>query len=176
MVSENYKKIESKAFWYLERYASSSKNLRDYLKRKVRDTDLNQDSEIIINQIIINLEKQNILNDGVFSESNARTFINKGWSLSKVKFRLKQLGINDDNIEICIENIKSEEFDVELFAASKLVKKRFIGAFRRKELDDKLKNKEFGILARAGFNYALSKKVLYELSVDEIEEIINDYS
>ena len=81
MVSENYKKIESKAFWYLERYASSSKNLRDYLRRKVRDTDLNQDSEIIINQIIINLEKQNILNDGVFSESKAKTFINKGLSL-----------------------------------------------------------------------------------------------
>jgi regulatory protein len=88
---------------------------------------------------------------------------------------LKQLGINDDTIEICIENIKSEEFDVELFAASKLVKKRFIGPFRRKELDDKLKNREFGILARAGFNYALSKKLLYDLSVEEIEEIINNY-
>ena len=49
MVSENYKKIESKAFWYLERYASSSKNLRDYLRKKVRDTELNQDSEVIIN-------------------------------------------------------------------------------------------------------------------------------
>ena len=52
MVSENYKKIESKAFWYLERYASSSKNLKDYLKKKVRDTELNQDSEIIINKIV----------------------------------------------------------------------------------------------------------------------------
>ena len=88
MVSENYKKIESKAFWYLERYASSSKNLRDYLRKKVRDTELNQDSEVIINQIITNLEKQNILNDALFSESKSRAFINKGWSLSKIKFRL----------------------------------------------------------------------------------------
>jgi len=175
MISENYKKIEAKAFWYLERYASSSKNLKDYLRKKVRDTDLNNDSELIISQIINNLEKQNILNDGVFSESKAKTFINKGWSLSKIKFRLKQLGINNETIDICIENIKTEEADIELIAASKLVKKRFIGSFRRKELDDKLKNREFGILARAGFNYALSKKVLYELSADEIEEIINNY-
>jgi len=175
MISENYKKIEAKAFWYLERYASSSKNLKDYLRKKVRDTDLNHDSELIISQIINNLEKQNILNDGVFSESKAKTFINKGWSLSKIKFRLKQLGINNETIDICIENIKTEEADIELIAASKLVKKRFIGSFRRKELDDKLKNREFGILARAGFNYALSKKVLYELSADEIEEIINNY-
>lgn len=175
MISENYKKIEAKAFWYLERYASSSKNLKDYLRKKVRDTDLNNDSELIISQIINNLEKQNILNDGVFSESKAKTFINKGWSLSKIKFRLKQLGINNETIDICIENIKTEEADIELIAASKLVKKRFIGSFRRKELDDKLKNREFGILARAGFNYALSKKVLYELSADEIEEIISNY-
>ena len=63
MVSENYKKIESKAFWYLERYASSSKNLRDYLRKKVRDTELNQDSEVIINQIITNLEIS--LNDDI---------------------------------------------------------------------------------------------------------------
>jgi SOS response regulatory protein OraA/RecX len=61
MISENYKKIEAKAFWYLERYASSSKNLKDYLRKKVRDTDLNHDSELIISQIINNLEKQNIL-------------------------------------------------------------------------------------------------------------------
>ena len=175
MISENYKKIEAKAFWYLERYASSSKNLKDYLRKKVRDTDLNHDSELIISQIINNLEKQNILNDGVFSESKAKTFINKRWSLSKIKFRLKQLGINNETIDICIENIKTEEADIELIAASKLVKKRFIGSFRRKELDDKLKNREFGILARAGFNYALSKKVLYELSADEIEEIISNY-
>ena len=142
MISENYKKIEAKAFWYLERYASSSKNLKDYLRKKVRDTDLNHDSELIISQIINNLEKQNILNDGVFSESKAKTFINKGWSLSKIKFRLKQLGINNETIDICIDNIKTEEADIELIAASKLVKKRFIGSFRRKELDDKLKNRE----------------------------------
>ena len=176
MVSENYKKIESKAFWYLERYASSSKNLKDYLRKKVRDTELNQDSEVIINQIITNLEKQNILNDAVFSESKSRTFINKGWSLSKIKFRLKQLGINSETIEICIDNIKAEESDIEIIAASKLVKKRSIGPFRRKELDEKLKNKEYGILARAGFNYALSKKLLYDLSAKEIEEIINNYN
>lgn len=176
MVSENYKKIESKAFWYLERYASSSKNLRDYLRKKVRDTELNQDSEVIINQIITNLEKQNILNDAVFSESKSRTFINKGWSLSKIKFRLKQLGINSETIEICIDNIKAEESDIEIIAASKLVKKRSIGPFRRKKLDEKLKNKEYGILARAGFNYALSKKLLYDLSAKEIEDIINNYN
>jgi len=175
MVSENYKKIESKAFWYLERYASSSKNLKDYLKKKVRDTELNQDSEIIINQIVVNLEKQNILNDRIFSEIKSRTFINKGWSLSKIKFRLKHLGVDSDTIEYCIDNIVAEESNIELIAASKLVKKRSLGPYRRKELDEKLKNKEYGILARAGFNYTLAKKLLNDLPVEEIEEIINNY-
>ena len=175
MVSETYKKIEAKAFWYLERYSSSSKNLKDYLKKKVRDTELNHDSEIVINQIIINLEKQNILNDSIYAESKVKSFINKGWSISKIKFRLKQLGVNEDIINSCIDKVNAEESDIELFAASKLVKKRSIGPFRRNTLDEKIKNKEFGILARAGFNYALSKKLLYELSIEEIDKIINNH-
>jgi len=175
MISENYKKIEAKAFWYLEKYASSSKNLKEYLKRKVRDTDLNQDSEIIINQIILNLEKQNILNDNLFSESKAKNFIHKGWSISKIKFKLKQLGIDNEIIDSSIDSLKSEEPNLELIAASKLVKKKSLGVYRKKTLDDKLMNREFGVLARAGFNYALSKKILKELTLEEIENIINNH-
>ena len=141
----------------------------------MRDTELNHDSEIVINQIITNLEKQNILNDSIYSESKVKSFINKGWSISKIKFRLKQLGVNEDIINSCIDKVNAEESDIELFAASKLVKKRSIGPFRRNTLDEKIKNKEFGILARAGFNYALSKKLLYELSMEEIDKIINNH-
>ena len=121
------------------------------------------------------MKKQNILNDSIFSESKVKSFINKGWSISKIKFRLKQLGVNEDIINSCIDKVNAEESDIELFAASKLVKKRSIGPFRRNTLDEKIKNKEFGILARAGFNYALSKKLLYELSMEEIDKIINNH-
>ena len=48
----SYTEIEGKALWYLQRYATSSENLRIYLKRKVQDTHLNIGSDEIINTII----------------------------------------------------------------------------------------------------------------------------
>ena len=47
MSENNLKEIESKAIWYLERYATSSQNLRKYLKRKVMNTHLNIGSDEI---------------------------------------------------------------------------------------------------------------------------------
>ena len=35
MKESNLKEIESKAIWYLERYATSSQNLRKYLKNQI---------------------------------------------------------------------------------------------------------------------------------------------
>ena len=57
----NYTEIESKALWYLQRYASSSENLRNYLRRKVKDSHLSINSEEIINEIIFSLERQKFL-------------------------------------------------------------------------------------------------------------------
>ena len=58
--------------------------------------------------------------------------------------------------------------------AIKLAKKRSIGPFRKSELNDKLKMKEYGILSRAGFSYSLCKKVLNELNLEEIDLINNE--
>ena len=68
MKESNLKEIESKAIWYLERYATSSQNLRKYLKRKVVNSHLNLGSEEIINKVISKLESQNILNDQFYQK------------------------------------------------------------------------------------------------------------
>ncbi len=99
----NYTEIESKALWYLQRYASSSENLRNYLRRKVKDSHLSINSEEIINEIIFSLERQKILNDQLFSESKIRNYLNKGWSLKKIEFKLKELCVKDN---IIIDAIK----------------------------------------------------------------------
>jgi len=36
-------------------------------------------------------------------------------------------------------------------------------------LTDKIKSREFGILSRAGFSYAITKKVLIDMDKSEIE-------
>ena len=112
----NYTEIESKALWYLQRYASSSENLRNYLRRKVKDSHLSINSEEIINEIIFSLERQKILNDQLFSESKIRNYLNKGWSLKKIEFKLKELYVKDNTIIDAIQNIRDSVKNIDIIA------------------------------------------------------------
>ncbi len=165
----NLKEIESKAIWYLERYATSSQNLRKYLKRKVMNTHLNVGSDEIINKIITRLEAQKILNDQFFTESKVRSLLNKGWSTKKIGLKLKELGVSEELIDKNINNLGGNEDEINLVSAKTLVKKKSIGPYRKVEFTDKVKNREFGIMSRAGFSYSISKKVLIDMDKNEIE-------
>ena len=169
MKESNLKEIESKAIWYLERYATSSQNLRKYLKRKVANSHFNLGSEEIINEVISKLESQKILNDQFFTESKIRSLLNKGWSTKKIGLKLKELGVSDELIDENINNLDGNEEEINLVSAITLVKKRSIGPYRKVEFTDKVKNREFGIMSRAGFSYAISKKVLIDMNKNEIE-------
>ncbi len=167
----HYTDIESKALWYLQRYASSSENLRKYLKRKVQNSYLNTNSDHIINSIIESLENQKILDDKLFSESKIRNYLNKGWSLRKIEFKLKELDVKDYIIVDCLKEAQDLNKNFDLIAASRLAKKKSIGPYRKKELTDQIKNKELGVLSRAGFSYNIVKKILYEMSQEELDSI-----
>ena len=52
MKDKQYLDIQAKAIWYVERYATSSENLRKYLVRKVRESHLSIGSAEIIDEII----------------------------------------------------------------------------------------------------------------------------
>ena len=171
MSEDNYLEIESKAIWYLEKYATSSENLRRYLKRKVMNTHLNSGSEENINKIIQSLQSQKLLNDKLFAESKIRSLFNKGWSIKRIRFKLKQLGVAGSLIQESLKELGENEIDIDLVSAINLVKKKSIGPYRKVKLTDKIKNREFGILSRAGFSYAISKKVLVSMNRNEIEEI-----
>ena len=169
MNESNLKEIESKAIWYLERYSTSSQNLKKYLKRKVMNTHLNVGSDEIINEVIARLEAQKILNDQFFTESKVRSLLNKGWSTKKIGLKLKELGVSEELIDENINNLEGNEEEINLVSAITLVKKRSIGPYRKVEFTDKVKNREFGILSRAGFSYTISKKVLIDMDKNEIE-------
>ena len=130
-------KLRSKALWYLQRYASSSENLRNYLRRKVKDSHLSINSEEIINEIIFSLERQKILNDQLFSESKIRNYLNKGWSLKKIEFKLKELYVKDNIIIDAIQNIRNSVKNIDLIAACRLAKKKSIGLIGKMNLQKK---------------------------------------
>ena len=106
------------------------------------------------------VEKNKLLDDAVYSDSKARMFLRRGYSLNKIAHSLKAKGVDQENIKVSIEKIKNEKTDPDLVSAMKLCKKRRIGPMRPGTNRELFYKKDMGILARSGFNFSISKKIL----------------
>ena len=67
------------AYSYLEKYSPSKQQLKVYLLKKyltkIKGTKSKKEVTAIIDEIILNLEKNKILNDELYSDSKARMFL-----------------------------------------------------------------------------------------------------
>ena len=164
------------AFIYLEKYAPSKQQLRTYLLKKYLKSgtkDLKKKNVLdLIDIVIEDLEKSKFINDKFYSEMKAKSLINKGSSINKIRSYLFNKGIGEKYIKNTIEKIVENNEDQDFFSAIKICKKKRIGPSRDENNRTIFYKKDIGILARSGFNFEISKKVM-ELSKDEYLRIIN---
>ena len=164
------------AFIYLEKYAPSKQQLRTYLLKKYLKSgtkDLKKKNVLdLIDIVIEDLEKSKFINDKFYSEMKAKSLINKGSSINKIRSYLFNKGIGEKYIKNTIEKIVENNEDQDFFSAIKICKKKRIGPSRDENNRTLFYKKDIGILARSGFNFEISKKVM-ELSKDEYLRIIN---
>ena len=163
------------AYSYLEKYSPSKQQLKVYLLKryltKIKGTKSKQEVTLIIDEIIENLEKNRILNDELYSDSKARMFLRRGYSLNKINQSLRNKGIENKYIKQSIDKIKEDEIEPDFVSALKLCKRRRIGPLRPEANRELFYKKDMGILARGGFSYALSKRVL-DLETVEFHKLI----
>ena len=69
-------------------------------------------------------------------------------------------GIDEKYIKDSISKIKKNESDPDFFSAIKICKRRRIGPSREESNRPLFYKKDISILARSGFSYEISKKVL----------------
>jgi regulatory protein len=173
---ENIIEIRRLAFLYLEKYSCSKQQIRIYLLKKMmnKPNKLKNKNELInlIDTILENLEEKNYLSDELYSNSKAKFYLKKGYSLNKIRSSLIKKGISDKYVKSSISRIKDEEIDPDFFSAIKICKKRRIGPSREEGNRPLFYKKDMGILARNGFSYELSKKVL-DLSKNEFKKLSN---
>ena len=108
----------------------------------------------------MNLEKNHFLNDSLYSDSKARVMFRRGYSLNKIIYSLKSKGLDEKHIRLSIEKIKNDKSDPDFLSAIKICKKRMIGPMRPESNRELFYKKDMGILARSGFSYDISKKIL----------------
>jgi regulatory protein len=165
--------IRNFAYSYLEKYSPSKQQLRTYLFKKTvkLGQNISSKNEIfhLIDSVILTLEDQKFLSDKYYSDAKSKAFLRRGYSLNKIRYNLIKKGIDEKYIKDSISKIKEDESDPDFFSAIKMCRKRRIGPIREEGNRTLFYKKDISILARSGFSYEVSKKVL-DLPKDEFKK------
>ena len=163
------------ALAYVEKYAPSKQQLRTYLLKKYLKLSVpnvkKQDVTDLIDIVLSDLEKSKFINDKFYSESKARSMIHRGNSINKIRNYLIGKGINNNFIEETVNKIQKDNIDQDFFSAIKICKKKRIGPARAEDNRSLFYKKDISLLARNGFDFETSKKVM-ELLKDDYLKII----
>ena len=91
------------AFAYVDKYAPSKQQLKTYLLKKYLKTHVSnvkkKDVTNLIDIVLSDLEKNKFINDKFYSESKAKSMIQRGKSINKIRNYLFTKGIDNKFIK-----------------------------------------------------------------------------
>ena len=161
---------------YVEKFAPSKQQLRTYLLKKYltsRTPNIKKnDVSNLIDIVLEDLEKSKFINDKFYSESKANSLIQRGSSINKIRSYLINKGVGEKYIKNTIEQIKDKNEDQDFFSAIKICKKKRIGPSRQEDNRPLFYKKDISLLARNGFDFETSKKVM-DIQKEDYLKIIN---
>ena len=145
--------------------------LKKYMKvsaSNVKKKDVNK----LIDIVLSDLEKNRFINDQFYSESKAKNMIQRGSSINKIRNYLIGKGIDNEFVKNTIDKIKEDNSDQDFFSAIKICKKKRIGPARTEDNRALFYKKDISLLARSGFDFETSKKIM-NMEKEEYIKIIN---
>ena len=176
------KKISQKYLYnaglaYLQRFTASTNHFQRVMQRKIDRSCLyhkDQDPEACrkdLETVTTQFRELGFLNDEAYAKGMVTSLRLKGLSAKAIHFKLLQKGLSADNIAAALRDIDGEsaENEADYIAGLRLARRRKIGPFGTGK---KSEEKELGALARAGFSYHLSRKIL-ETDPDDAAHAIN---
>jgi len=161
------------SFAYIEKYSPSKQQIKTYLLKKYLKTKIpnvnKKNITDLIDVVTEDMEKTKFINDKFYSNSKAKTLIQRGSSINKIRNYLFSKGVKDKYIKETIDQIKENNEDQDFFSAIKICKKKRIGPSRDENNRPLFYKKDISILARSGFSYEMSKRVL-EIPKEEFKK------
>jgi regulatory protein len=157
--------LHDAALSYLARYAATEAGLFAVLVRRierwargVEDRDLLTEQIAMAKQaartVVARLAAAGAVSDAAFAESRARSLVRSGRSRRAVAATLAAKGVDAGLAQTAVP----DDAETELAAALVLARKRRIGPFRTSDAADR--QREFGIMARAGFPRSVVERAL----------------
>lgn len=161
--------LENAGLYYLQRYASTVENFKKVLQRKAKKSLLHHgeipaETPQWIEDVAARYVRSGLLNDTVFAEGRLQSMRRKGYSKSKIKMTLNQKGVSGKLVETIMAD---QDSDDELRAAHSYAKRRRLGPYRTKQVEDS-QRKDMATLARQGFSYDIIRKLIdQEIDFDD---------
>lgn len=158
--------LENAALHYLERFASSSQNLRNVLLRRVKRSAYHHGTDpdegaIWVDDIVTRFLESGLLDDKVYADGRARSLHARGNSQKAIRMKLRAKGVEAHLIEDALETIADEaDEDVDLIAALRFAKRRRLGPYRDPVRREELREKDMAAVARAGFSYHIARQII----------------
>lgn len=164
-------RLKNIALYYLKRFDSSVENLRGVLKKRVllyarENPDFNKNEAYAwIEEILKDFERLQYLDDNRFAEIKLRGYLAAGKPARYIQNKLKEKGISESVINSLLQE---QEYDP-LAMALKLEKRKKTGPYRQNEEERRQnRQKDLGVLVRAGFDYDTALEALdYDVSAGD---------
>ncbi|WP_434617011.1 regulatory protein RecX [Azospirillum sp. B2RO_4] len=166
--------LENAALHYLERFASSTANLRRVLMRKVdlsakaHGTDREEGARWI-DELLARYVRSGLLNDETYARMRTESLHRRGASTRLIAQKLAGKGIGRDEADKALDSLREDVGpDLDLTAALALAKRRRLGPYRRPEQRAAHRDKDMAALGRAGFGYEIARRVVDAEDPDEV--------
>jgi regulatory protein len=156
--------LERAALAYLERYASSTGNLRRVLRRKIEKRCRLRDEDPepflpLVDEVIARATRAGLVDDTRYAEGRVATLRRRGGSARAIQAKLAAKGVDRETIAAALESEEGDREAEEETAAHALARRRKLGPYR---VGDRkaFREKDMASLARAGFSYAVVRTVI----------------
>lgn len=168
--------LENAALYYLQRFASSTENLRRVLMRRVErsarahDTD-REDGAAWVDEIVTRFARAGLVDDRAYAEGKAGSLHRRGASLRRIRGELAAKGVAKDLVEEAIAALEeTAERDPDTAAAIRLARRRRLGPFRAAEDREERRERDLAALARAGFGYDTARRIIDAESEEDLAQ------
>jgi regulatory protein len=152
--------LERAALAYLERYASSTENLRRVLRRKIENRCRLRGEDAgeflpLIDEVIAKSLRMGLVDDARYTEARVATLRRRGGSARAIQAKLAAKGVDRSTIAAALEGEDGDERS----AAHALARRRKLGPYRSGERS-LARDKDMAALARAGFSFGIARDVI----------------
>ena len=174
-ITESY--LHNAGLHYLQRFSTGTENFRRVMKRKIeRSCNAHAEQSFdqcikMLNELIEKFQRSGLLDDRNYTTGAIRSLRQKGVSSRAILQKMHAKGISAELATDAVRKHDADEnYGGDMAAAARYVRRRKLGPFSTRIKEDR-EEKDLASLARAGYNYEVSQKILC-MAAEEIERLI----